>query len=472
MIRRIHFVWVVLLICLLVHQKGFCQGESFHALIQRTVQENPTVWKWTKSVAWEQWETQLFIDSRSEAQGYMMDSEYQLFSAASFHLDKGWNRIVFQECLASWIQAVCQRGSDTNQLLWPSKLDVISPCNSQGPDWFYYIYVADASNDRIVRMRYYWPLGSQIMLWDDPITGGGLSLPQDLDINDDSTHYPHEDDYLWVLNAHEIKRFTTDGTLKCTYGTYGCDQAVGHFCRPTAVACGRDAFAYRPYSNNTEIYVADQGNHRLVRLRKHKYFDIVYWIESLALPADARIADLETDIHGHVWAVDRDNGRVYKYTHDLYPLCYYGSFGTGEGQFYYPLNFSNTGGYLGCGNAYVTESWTDNSGGQYFAIGTDVLDFEVTSSVDYRWHYINYMLVDPSDVTIEIYDEQDQLVDTLFDAVELSGACTHVWDGTDQFDQPVGTGAYRVVLTDSSSYKSIETGGAGERGGEGGLAAS
>jgi len=459
MIKRINFIWFILLFCLVFYETGLSQSQSEYALIPRLVWQNPPIWKLTKSVTESAWGTQLFINSRSEAQGYIMTPDYELWSATSFHLDNAWNRMVFQECLANWIYAVGERGSGIGQFLWPSKLDANAPCDNDSFSYYYYIYVADASNDRIVKLRYYWPLGEQVMLWDGTITGGGLSLPQDLDINDGGTHHPNVDDYLWVLNGHEIKRFTTGGVLKNTYGSYGCDQAVGHFCRPTAVVCGRERFAVQPYSNNNYIYVSDDGNHRIVWLSKHPYFENITWHKSLSLPSDVRIVDLESDIFGQIWAVDKDNGRIYKYTYDLYPLCYYGSFGTGENQFYYPLSFSNTGGYLGCGNVYVAESWTDNSGGQYFVIGTDIVDFEVTSSVNYRWHYINYTLVDPSDVTIEIYNQWNTLVKTLFDAMELSGPCLHVWDGTNQSGQPVSSGAYRVVVTDSSRYKNIETGG-------------
>lgn len=461
MIKKIHIILILFVFSLAFYETTLPQSQSEYALIPEMVWQNPPIWKLTKSVTESAWGTQLFINSRSEAQGYIMTPWYELWSAASFHLDNAWNRIVFQECLASWIYAIGDRGSGTGQFLWPSKLDVIAPCNYDLYSYLYYIYVADASNDRIVKLSYYWPLGEQEMSWDGVITGGGLSLPQDLDINDGGTHHPHSDDYLWVLNGHEIKRFTMDGVLRKTYGTYGCDpEGEGNFCRPTAVVCGRSPWLqppYEPFANDDWIYVADQGNSRLVALIKWHGIEDIYWYKTLYSDECKHFADLEVDIFGHVWAVDKHNGRIYKYTYDLFPLCYYGSFGTGESQFYYPLDFSNTGGYLGCGNVYVTESWTDNSGGQYFVIGTDVVDFEVTSSVDYIWHYISYVLVDPSDVTIEIYDDQDQLVKTLFDATEYSGACLHVWDGTDQSGQPLGLGDYRVVVTSESGYWDVET---------------
>jgi|GEM_PF-463914 len=464
-------VFLSLMLVLVFCDMALPQGQSEHALIQLPVMvtSDPpdTVWKMNKADAASRLGTQLFIDQVSAALSFYMTPypSHELWSGVSFHLDNGWNRVVYLECMDSWIRAFGDRGGGTGQFLWPSRIDARALCGFWGPYWyysdFYYIYVADASNHRIIELRYNWQL--QQMEWLGEFTGGGLYLPKDLDINNGGTFPFNDNDYLWVVNGQQIKRFTIDGILRSTYGYYDCDpNGVGNFCRPTAVACGRTLWPQVPdqvYANDNRIYVADNGNDRLVWMEKDSISENITWIKSVSVASETDIVDLEVDNFGQVWAVDKANGRIYKYTSDLYPLCYYGSFGTARNEFYYPGSISNSGGYLGGGNMYVTESWGDSSGGQYFSIGTDVLDFEVTSSVDYRWHYINYVLVDPSDVTIEIYDEEDQLVDTLFDAMELSGTCTHVWDGTDQFGQPVNTGAYRVVLTDSSCTFNLESGG-------------
>jgi hypothetical protein len=366
--------------------------------------------------------------------------------------------MLFQECLNNWIRACGTQGSGIKQFLWPSTVDAHALCSYEGYSPHYFIFVADAGNNRIVKLR--WDYETDEMIWLGTITGGGIDWPQDLDINNGGTFRWNSDDYLWVLNGQQIKRFTMDGVLRKTYGSYGCNGGIGQFCRPTAVVCGRSLWLPPPYdefANVSWFYVADDGNHRIVMLNKVEDSEDITWIKSVSLPLNARISDLETDNIGHVWAVDEDNGRIYKYDMGLYPLCYFGSSGTGENQFYRPVSFSNTGGYLGCGDVFVAEAWTDSSGGQYFAIGTDVLDFEVTSSVDYQWHYINYTLVDPSVVTIEIYNQYDQLVKTLFNDVEYSGVCSHVWDGTTQSGQQAPPGDYKIVLIDSSMYENIET---------------
>jgi hypothetical protein len=466
MIKKIYFILAILLFCLAFYETGLPQSESDYALIQYPIWKVPLIWRLTKSVAWQYLGGQLFINNESTAQGYFIESTdtgLVLWSLSSFHLDHGWNRIVFQECLANWIKAYGFRGSGTNEFLWPARLDCIAPCYFGGStSYVYYIYVADASNDRIVKLKYrWWPDWApdyQHMTWDGAITGGGLDLPTDLDINDAGTFYPASDDYLWVLNGQEIKRFTPDGVLRNTYGTYGCDQAEGHFCRPTAVACGRDPFAPQAGSNNNDIFVADEGNYRIVCLRKSSSGESVTWLKEFKDLSCHGIVDLEVDNSGQVWAINSE-GIIYKYTFDLYPLCFFfNTFGQSE-DLYHPQSFSNTGGYLDCGDVYVAESWTDSSGGLYFCIGTDILDFQVTCSGDSGWlYYVNYTLVDPSVVSIKVYNQQNQLIKTVFYAEEYSGACMHVWDGTNQSGQPVPTGDYKIVLIDSCGYWDTETG--------------
>jgi hypothetical protein len=324
MMKKINFIWAFVLICFVLCETGLSQSQSEYALIRRPAWEDPLIWKLTKSVAEQYLGGQLFINNESATQGYIMNTTHDLFSIMSFHLDPGWNRIIFQECLANWIRGYGERGSGTNQFLWPARLDCIAPNYGDWADVYYYIYVADASNDRIVKLKYRWygygyP-DYHIITWDGTISGGGVDLPQDLDINDGGTFLPIPDNYLWVLNGHEIKRFTLDGVLRKTYGSFGCDGGVGHFCRPTAVACGRDPFASEVGSNNNDIYVADDGNHRIVWLRKSASGDTVTWLKELYYDEDAHIVDLEVDNSGQVWAVDEFNARIYKYTSDLYPL--------------------------------------------------------------------------------------------------------------------------------------------------------
>jgi len=465
MCKKAKLAWFVILAVLFQIAVGFCQSQSEYALIRRKVFGNPVIWKLTKSITNDYWDIDLFGYPRSTAQSYIMDPWGELYSGVSFKLDHDWCRIIYGEALGNWIRAYGSYGSSGNCQFWaPKSITSLAPFNDVYYSWYHYIYVADTENDRIVRLLYDWRPGYQYMLCNTPITGNGLERPADLDLNDAGTFWTEVDDnYLWVINAvdglsSQIKRFTVDGVLRNTFGNYGCEGQVGDFCRLTAIVSARSSFLTEPYdmyANTGHFYVADAGNNRIVLLYKEPGAESVYWVSEIS--TSSSIVDLETDIFGHLWAVDQDAGTITKYRFDLFPLCTFGSTGIGENQFLRPISITNNGGYYGFGNMSVAEAWTDSSGMQYFAIGTDVLDFNVSSSQSEHWHYITYVLVDPSDVSIKIYNQQQELVKTLFDDLQFSGPCSFIWDGLDDYDQPAATGEYRVVVVDTCTYWNVVT---------------
>jgi hypothetical protein len=460
--KRNNLAVTILLLLVAFYESGLTQSQSEYALIRQPVFKNPLIWKLTRSVTNDYWDIDLFSSPRSSAQSYIMTPWYELYTGVAFNLDHAWNRMVYFECLDNWIRAYSSYGSGTCQFWWPKSLDAIAPCNEEWASYYYYVYVADTENDRIVRLQYDWQY--QYMICNTPITGGGLDRPGDLDLNNNFDFVPHSNDYLWIINtvdghSSQIKRFTIDGVLRSTFGDYGCDGQVGYFCHLTAIVSSRSALLAEPYdlyANTDRFFVADAGNNRIVWLIKWHGAENVAWMGHVS--TSSSIVDLEVDNFGQLWALDQDNGMITKYTNEFFPLCTFGSSGTGENQFWRPISISTYGGYLACGDMYVVESWTDSSGGQYFAIGTDILDFDVSSTQSEHWHYINYVLIDPSDVSVKIYNAQGQLVKTLFDGGQFSGQCSFVWDGMDNSDQQSATGDYRVEVVDSCIYGDIETG--------------
>ncbi|MEW5994570.1 MAG: FlgD immunoglobulin-like domain containing protein [Candidatus Zixiibacteriota bacterium] len=453
-------ILVVVLLLAASYDLGLGQSQSDYALIRQPVFTNPLIWKLTRSVTNQYWNIDLFLYPRSSAQSFVMDPGYYLYSAVSFTLDKAWNRIIYIEALDDWIREYSSYGQGTCQVWWPRNLDAVVPCNEQYTSYYYYVYVADTHNDRIMRFRYNWP--NQFVECNTPITGGGLQWPADLDLNDGGSHWSVvEDNYLWVVNApngspHQIKRFTVDGVLKSTFGEFGCDSVPGHFCKITAIASGRSAFMPEPYTNNDHLYVADAGNNRVVWLIKWHGAETVSWMKEI--PASAGVVDLEVDYFGQVWVVDREAGTLTKYTYDLFPLCVFGSTGTGENQFIRPISLSTPVGYLGNANMFVVEDWTDSSGGQYFGIGTDVVDFSVSSCPEEHIHYIDFVLIDPSIVSIKVYNAQGGLVKSVFQGGLVSGNSVFVWDGTNESGIQQPTGDYRVEVVDTSAIGSVSTG--------------
>ncbi|MEK7775477.1 MAG: hypothetical protein AAB305_06295 [Candidatus Zixiibacteriota bacterium] len=344
------------------YEASQAQSPSAYALIRRPVFENPLIWKLTRQVANSAWSVDLFNNPVSASASYIMTPQRELWSAVSFDLDKGWNRIVYIEALDDWIRAYSSFGTGSCQFKWPQSIDVLAPCNDSGYSYYYYGYVADTRNNRIVRFRYDWRTANQFMICDQAITGLGLDRPVDLDLNDNASFWDigegqYADNYLWVVNApggaaYQIKRILTyNGQLKSTFGAYGCTGIPGQFCRITAIASGRSPYIVSaPYANNDHFYIADPGNNRIIWLIKTTNGETISWMREV--PCGSGPIDLEVDAFGQVWALDRDAGKVTKYTYDLLPLCTFGSTGTGENQFMLPNAIGGHVGYLGAANLF------------------------------------------------------------------------------------------------------------------------
>ena len=437
------------------------QSVSEHALIPLRFFNDPPTEILDKAATNEFWGVDLFGSVKSAAGSYIITPDGSIYSLAGFFIDQDWERMIYFDYTESRIKAFGGHGTGPFGFQLPRSVTAYAPQNEQYYSNYYYIYVVDADNTRILTLTYDWRPQSRSLLPTGQIGPDHLYRPVDLDLNDGSDFWVQTNDYLWILDGDRvIKRFTTEGQIQSAYGLYGCAGSEGQFCRATAIVCGRDAFLSSPndrFANTNDIYVADPGNQRIAWLCKSPVSEMVYWIGQVATgPA---VVDLETDIFGHVWAIDEMSGMITKYTYDLFPLCTFGGPGSGIDYLLYPTSIANLGGYLGLGNMFVAEHWTDSTGCRAFSIGTDVVDFAVASTPDNYWHYVQYVLVDPSFVTIKISTTGGAPVRTLFNSAEFSGYCSHVWDGANDAGQQAATGDYIVDVYDTSSYIGVISGG-------------
>ncbi len=331
------------------------QQESQYALLSRPVFKNPLIWRLTKSVTNSLWGVDLFYCPWSMAQSYVISPSFQYLSVGAFLADHYWDRIVYLESLDDWIRAYGQSGAGAGKFSWPRAIDALAPSNETYYSVYYFIYIADTENNRIVKLKYNWQ--NQVMAYDGDITGS-LDRPIDLDLNNSGDFWPGDNDYLWVLeHDSRISRYTRDGVCRATYSIVGCNGQPGELCGATAIVSGRSFFLSPPYdryANNDDIYVADTGNHRIVRLRKSPNSEVLSWLG--VVPTTAGVTDLEVDNMGQVWAVDPTNNRLTKYTSDLIPLCAFGNGDFVPNRFYAPRSVSNAGGYLGYGEMFVGEA--------------------------------------------------------------------------------------------------------------------
>jgi len=448
-------VGLMIIIMIVIATNMQAQSYSEYALIQRMVFNNPPTNVLHKAATNQFWGIDLFANPRATAESYVISPTHDILSIAGFLIDQDWDRMVYYDYTNNWIKAYGGGESRDVSFYWPRSIAALAPCDGVSYENNYNVYVLDTENNRVVKLQYNWIY--QWLVYAGEITAGGLTRPIDLALNNNLDFYPSVNDYLWVLDGtKQLKRITWQGWLMQTYGTYGCSGNPGEFCRPVAVVSGRDAFLSEPndrFADNDEIYIADADMQKIIWLHFNYASESIDWIKSVA--TSPTIVDMEVDNFGHVWAIDRERARITKYSSELFPLCTFGSMGIGENQFIWPVSISNVGGYLGLGNMYIGERWTDSSGYKHFVIGTDIVDFDAATSGDECWHHISYVLVDPSLVTIQIKNGSGTVVKTLFDGAEFSGYCSHIWDGSDDSNERAPTGDYTITVYDTSSYWGI-----------------
>jgi tripartite motif-containing protein 71 len=205
------------------------------------------------------------------------------------------------------------------------------------------IYVADTHNDRI---QVFTPKGRLIRMWGSRGTDAGqFWQPRAVALDPFGN--------VWVAD-HENKRvqkFTAGGRFLGKFGANGGDGTLGG---------GEGEFnSPRGLSSDAQgnIYVADDANHRIVKLANDGRF-LIQWGHmgagdgELSLPYSTAV-----DSDGNVWVTDTNNNRIQKFTSGGIFLARYGAnagdttAGAGPGEFDHPYDLAfDAAGYL-----YVTD---------------------------------------------------------------------------------------------------------------------
>lgn len=218
------------------------------------------------------------------------------------------------------------------------------------------IFVADTQNHRIQKFT---PEGKFVRMWGrnggDGTPGVG---PGEMDQPRGLATDPFG--FVWVAD-HEnarVLKFSGDGKLLLTLGANGGDgsygEGVGEFNSPRGICSDREGF----------IYVADDVNHRIVKLRNDGG-----WVTTFGKPGGP-VSGFGTgqgefklpygcavDNSGRLWVADTNNHRVVVMTTDGLFVRNFGvnggdgTPGSGPGEFEEPYNAGND-----ClGNVYVSD---------------------------------------------------------------------------------------------------------------------
>ena len=417
------------------------QTISDNALVKKQILVSPSIPELNTVVTNNQFGKNIFSYPRSGMVAFDINTNNSTVRSSLFSvIDPDWNRMVYSDMGQDFIKSLGSFGGGSCQFKWPKSLVAHSISNGTTTTGTYEIYIADTYNDRVHKAVY--NTSTTNTSCQTVFTGNGLSRPIDIAIDNSQTHYPSSDDEVWILNGdNKLLNFTGDGVF-----IRSVDLPAG---------CFATSLVYSFFS--PILYVADTANDKLYRYDYNISQD-TYVKSSIEGNTSNSIVDIDTDPFGHVWTLDA-NSVFTKYDYSLNPLCSYGSVGTGDGQFIDPSGFSIAKGAAWSADLFVTESWSSNSGIQHYAIGTDILNEQVSSNPELSLHYISYTLVDYSTIEVLIYDDQSLLVKTLVSpSTSFSGNNSHVWNGLDNNSNEVPTGTYTFSIKSTSIYSDMSSG--------------
>jgi DNA-binding beta-propeller fold protein YncE len=215
------------------------------------------------------------------------------------------------------------------------------------------LYVVDSGNDRIEEFS---PAGSYLAQFGSKGTGTGqLAEPIGIAANQTSGEL-----YISDAGNERIQEFTPAGKFLTEFGYYGTGNSEFHL--PTGLAI----------SASGEIDIADYYNARIEEWQPpgaggaHMNYAQQFGTAGSGEGQFYTPVEPAVDGHGNIWVTDYYNNRVQEFSSAGKFIAAYGSAGTGEGQFSHPtgmaINQSTGNVYVGdCGNKRIEE--LSSSGG-------------------------------------------------------------------------------------------------------------
>jgi hypothetical protein len=305
--------------------------------------------------------------------------------------DGDWNRLLYG-ALGKGVRAFDGQGSAFGGLTSPRGL----AADERGR-----IYVADSENGRVLVLetRREFDEIELVPLFEVR----ELSRPIDLAYSDGGTPFSAGDDRLYVVDAgrNAVAAYALEASsARLAASVGGLGGGVGRFAGPIAI--GRaDGLT------TADLFVADAHNRRIVQLRDGG--DRLEWIGESAFEGD-RVASLESDSWGNLYATDASAGRVSKIAPSLDVVAQLEEGLSRPSDFHIPVVnvHDHRAGKNAAAverslrpNALVVEAWSDDSGIRLVRLGMELEELEIADGDAIR---ASFLLTDAARVTCELRD--------------------------------------------------------------------
>ncbi len=452
--------------------------ESPNMLVPKTLYNGSygTIQRFTNPVSIDKFDYPIFgrphgIIAYKIAGGDVDTHEYLMIT------DPIFNRVIPADQLNNWVTSYGALGNGEEQFHIPHGIA------SWGAHSY---YITDSYNNRVVRIDlqgtgddpedYY-------VNWAETYTRSNgypsdtmLNMPMDVDIRILEGDPHNYIDLMAVADTRNNRLvFYRISTMHKFGGIakYQSDDSGEPFYTPTSLCFGRNTNGWQ----NSYLWVVDNEDHKL------KFYCVGYSSpgDSITLngggvyqfPEDSYLSCVEVDNKGLIYVLEKYSGKVYRFYRGaggLRLIGVYGGLGTDDGELYYPNGIAVTHG-INCNNypdpctpltdladAFITESWGEQTGIRRFTLGVDVLNLWAQyypyrystgtgNYIEYEYHTTDY-----ANVTNKIFDPQGTLVHSHTSPNLIPGLHGYAWAVEDNLN-----GNYTIQITAASTYSGSNT---------------
>lgn len=340
-------------------------------------------------------------------------------------------------------------GSGNEQFKYPRGI-CIKPADSTSR--YLHIFVADEGNNRIVQLRF--DKQNRELSWVRTVTSGSLDAPKDV-----ACSWLDEENGKAILAVASsgndriaFYRVNSDNTVDYLTGYGSTGSGSGQFKRPSSLAFVEEIYTGSTYTH--ELFVADRGNKRIVRLMCKNFPNpTIYWLETKSMNDPASfVSAVDYNSEGFpenvVFIHEPNLRRIVAYDIRFFERLY--EIETNRSCF---MSFNE-------GECVLSEEWTYNSGLKYFWLDSEFKNAGAIPNVFKIGDHdvmIKYELTGGGTVTIKVKDRQGNVIKTIEeDDPRWAGRHWAVWDGKKDNGQYVSAGFYDIHLWVEDYYAGIE----------------